>query len=173
MNEKWPEKIDGGLVSTIEKEIEGTPLIAAWPEDENFLKAEQVAKVAKPLIAAFHTELVNARIAYLFREKMNRRGGTIWGTAEKVSGKWELLAAHDFVITINWESWRALGYPARAALLDHELEHCGINDKGAYCMVPHDLEEFNSIVGRWGGWRASVVNFGQVLAPQLDLALSS
>ena len=38
MNEKWPEKIDGGLVTSIEKEIEGTPLIAAWPEDERFLK---------------------------------------------------------------------------------------------------------------------------------------
>ena len=171
MSDSWPEKIDGGLVTTIDREMEAVPVLAAWPEDERFIKADQVERVAKLLIAAFHKEITNARIAYLFREKMARRGGSVWGTAEKVAGKWRMLAEYDFVVTMNWDVWRGLGYPARAALLDHELEHCGMDDHGSFQLLPHDLEEFNSIVARWGPWRASVVNFGHVLAPQLDLAL--
>lgn len=169
----WPDKMEVPLTQEIEKAMEGTACFIAWPEGEAFCVAHQPREVARKVIEAYHPHLLNANIAYLFRENMKRRGGSIWGTAERVGSKWYLLSQVDFVITLNWKMWHELTYPQRAALLDHELEHCGHNDESnSWEMQPHDLEEFNTIVARWGPWRASVANFGHVLAPQLDLALT-
>jgi hypothetical protein len=43
--------------------------------------------------------------------------------------------------------------------VDHELTHCDVDEEGKLSLRPHDLEEFNVIVRRYGLWRAEVQLF--------------
>lgn len=168
----YPAKISADLRNLLDTKFSEVPMLMAWPEDEFVLPCEQASVAAELLIQYFHKELVNARIAYVMRKSLSARGGTTWATAQRPGGLWRMLANFDFVVSINWTVWKELTYPQRAALLDHELEHCQRDDGGGWCLIPHDLEEFNIIVNRWGAWRASIENF-QKASMQLDLEFAT
>ena len=56
--------------------------------------------------------------------------------------------------------WNDLTDKQKAAILDHELEHCFVEETETgdviYKLLPHDLEEFNSIVTRHGLYAADI-----------------
>ena len=90
--------------------------------------------------------------------------------AGKASSKITYLTGHDFTLEFNWTYWTKLSPPQRIALVDHELSHCGVNDKGNWVVMPHDVEEFASIVERWGLWTGDLVQFNAAIkAIQTDL----
>jgi hypothetical protein len=62
------------------------------------------------------------------------------------------------VLVFNWQAWAQLTPPQRIALVDHELAHCEQTDAG-WTMAGHDVEEFRSIVGRWGLWTPDLREF--------------
>jgi hypothetical protein len=147
-----------------------------------YRESEEIAKIARDLIYDYHTDLAVARIRYLFRsETATSKGKEIWGKARKVSGLNAWLAGEEstyegteplpfFVIEISEPVWRKLDDKGKRALVDHELMHCDIDlDSGKYNIVPHDLEEFNSIVRRHGLWRADVEFFVKAANEKLPL----
>lgn len=151
------------------------PLQGMWDETHTYENAHQPKAIAAVLIEAIHTHLRSASIGYLFREKMKTKSRAVWGKASKAGPKIEFLADHDFIVEFSWEDWRLLSPMQRVALVDHELEHCGLesNAKGErdWCMVPHDIEEFGSIVRRWGLWRQELVPFAHAVVHAHQLGL--
>lgn len=149
-----------------------TPVPEIWPEAEKFLPANCPEAVAKVLIQSpLHNRLVNASVAYVFREEITQSGRVKGGVASKASGKLAYFTGHDFVIEFNHTVWLHLTPEQRIALVDHELAHCERDEEtGAWTMRDHDVEEFSDIVGRWGLWTPDLRGFGAAIKhAQLDL----
>ena len=178
MRYDWPQDLQLSGPDRAELESIGNayPLLAEWPEGEKFMQCEQAERMADVLITQFHPELRNVAVKYLFQENMGSALRTVWGKAAKTPARWLYLTSIDFVITFNWTVWKELTIPQRAALVDHELEHCFVEEtaEGTKLVLhPHDLEEFNTTVRRWGLWRSNVANFIDAARPQMELALGA
>lgn len=143
--------------------------------------APEVRAIAKDIIASHHRHLLNATIRYVFRDEAAKKGSkVILGTARKIGGLNAFLAsshldmneAEDFfVIEIAADEWQHLDHKQRAALVDHELMHCDVDEDGKLKMVPHDLEEFTSIVRRHGLWKEDVRDFAHEVQRALPLEM--
>jgi len=136
--------------------------------------AESVEEIAKDLIPKYHTHLVNAKIAYLFKNKEIKRGGKIViATAEKCGPKVKALAEYDFIITVAYPTYQELTDKQKTAVVDHELEHCFVDedDSGEVKLkiITHDFEEFNSIIRRHGLWKPDLVTMSKAVTDQDDL----
>ena len=132
---------------------------------------KEVLEMARDLITSYHEELAGVEIAFLMRTPTLRSAGRlVWGKASKANAKQRALSGKDieFVIELSAEVWGELEYGQRRALLDHELSHCTCeaDDDGEihYKLRPHDLEEFNSIVARYGAWHDGITVFSEQLA---------
>lgn len=137
---------------------------SAWPEGEDFAKAASPAAIGRILIRTFHPGLDGRPIGWLWKENLTVRGAIALATASKTSGKLKYFAGKDFLVVVNHTTWRDLDLAARIALLDHELCHCALDpETDAPLIVPHDIEEFDRIVKRWGLWDRRLERFGQVI----------
>jgi len=147
------------------------PELAAWPEGESYVKACGPHSIAKVLTSALHEDIRGALIAVLYRENMGSADRVKLGLATKAGAKLRFFAPVDFVIEINWTAWKTLSPEQKIALVDHELSHCGFDvDKEAFTLVHHDVEEFGSIVRRWGLWKPDLAKFQLAMAArQIDL----
>lgn len=150
------------------------------PKEKPELKdAPEVQELAARLIDNIHTHLAEARIKYLFRTgKWELKGRTRYGTAEKVSAKWNHLTGYDFVVTINRDIWFNNSKEIREAILDHELTHCarGEDDKQGnpkWYIMPHTVEDFVNIIQRHGMWTTSLQNMAKAGAEYEQLSLLS
>lgn len=147
----------------------------AWKPDDDFIKAEQPEAIGKVLVQAIHNHLLNAKILYLFRKEIKGRGRIVLAKASKAAGKLNFLQEWDLCIDVNWTAWAHLYPGQRVALIDHELCHFDRDTdkqgRSVYGLVPHDVEEFTSIVRRWGTWEHGLVVMASALdsAPQLQL----
>lgn len=139
---------------------------------QEYSQAPEVKDVADDLIDLYHSHLATVRIDYVFvSETLREKGKDVWGRAKKVSGlnAWLADPGRDnaasvpddfFVIEIAKAIWLQLDDKSRKALVDHELHHLDVDlDTGKLSLHPHDLEEFNGIVRRYGLWRADVEMF--------------
>ena len=125
--------------------------------DVDYEKADEVKEIAKKIIFQYHPHLEGAKITYLFRDKAIKTGGkTILGKATKCTPANRLLHEQDFFITIAKDVWEVLTKEQKEALVDHELSHCGTNKFGNWSLLPHDCEEFISIIERHGDHAVSV-----------------
>lgn len=156
--------------------------------------ADEVAKVARPLIKNFHPHLNGMTIVYLFMNKRDKKTGAsvmpkskgkaLLGQAKLVSGLNAFLVSGAtrtdgdeiepfFVLLITKTAWERMKAKQREALVDHELAHMGIDDEsGRPVILPHDLEEFNAIVRRHGLWSEDVQEFFKA-AKQMPLPLEA
>jgi len=136
---------------------------------QEYAPAPEVEAVAQELINNEHSHLGPVRIEYVFVSECPKVAGKIqWGRAKKVSGLNAYLAARTqqpgtpddfFVIEIVKPVWEQLDEKSRTALVDHELTHCWVDDEDGLSIKAHDLEEFNSIVRKYGLWRADIEMF--------------
>ena len=168
----WPEnlKLDPGARTALEKVPHQYPVLANWVEDQKFHDAEDVAAIAEILIHEFHDELKSATIAYLFKEKSTSRGRSPAAKATKMGARdVHLSSGYVFVIVVLWDRWKKMDLVTRVALVDHELEHFGIDDNGNFTMIEHDIQEFNTTVQRWGAWEPSVSLFLQAAKSQVEM----
>lgn len=140
-----------------------------------YTPAPDVKKIAEELIPKYHHHLENIRIEYVMADKAPKHGGKeVWGYVRKISSLPAYLAAEPsdqkdgqtesfFVMVISEPVWVNLMPDKRIALVDHELCHCGVevDDEGnsKLILIPHDLEDFTSIVRRYGLWREDVRDF--------------
>jgi hypothetical protein len=126
--------------------------MAEWKKADS-----EVIEMANVIIKAHHKHLEKARIGFSFRsEAIRSRGRATIGKAQKVPDRMRLYVEYDFLIWLAQDYWDKGDYKFRKALIDHELCHCGYDDNGNPCMVPHDIEEFYDIVSRHGEWSADV-----------------
>ena len=137
-------------------------------EPTSFDRAETIEELAKELIAEFHSHLVNANIAYLWKnKKITKSGRTVIATAEKCSPKVKALCDYDFIIVVSAPAYNDLTDKQRRAVIDHELEHCLVDDNDAgekvTKIVAHDVEEFGSIILRHGLYKEDLVRMGRIV----------
>lgn len=122
--------------------------------------APAVEQLVKKLVERHHTHLGSAKIKCLFRDgRWSSSRRTTWAKTYKVGDRDRHLHGYDFVIVVNAEVWRTLDERAREALIDHELAHCGVTENGAWCIWPHDLEDFAAVVSRHGAWSEDVKRY--------------
>jgi hypothetical protein len=140
-----------------------------------FSPAPDVQKIAQELIPEHHPHLIDVRIEYVFIGKIPNKGNKqVWGTMRKIGALPAYLAAPSeeqadgatsdfFCMTITQPIWEQLSHEDKVALVDHELCHAGVeeDEDGVKKLktIPHDLEEFNSIVERHGLWRKDIELF--------------
>jgi predicted metallopeptidase len=133
--------------------------------------APEVEEVARKLIEEHHQDLVGVRVDFLFRSPPAASSGRlVLGKARKISGLSAFLAGHDgpfLVMEIAEEPWQDLSERKRAALVDHELCHMGVDENGAPAILGHDVEEFVVVVERHGIWTRALETLQ--LASQLAL----
>ena len=143
---------------------------------KDFTVADDVKEVGDRLIHNDFTHLLGIRVEYVFSEKQMTKGGMeIWGKAQKVGSLNAFLAGGPaakedgeteafFAIVISRPVWDRLLDQPREALVFHELCHLGVmrDEEGSVksiSIIPHDLEEFEKVVHRYGLWRESVRTF--------------
>ena len=94
------------------------------------------------------------RIAYLSSDeekKKNKR--IIHAECTKVDEKYSWCCRYDFFITVYEPNIEYFTDQQIDILMEHELRHVGIDYSGKepkYYIVPHDIEEFWSIIDKYG-----------------------
>lgn len=78
-----------------------------------------------------------------------------------------LISGADFVIIIDYFFWRE-NPEKQEALLFHELCHLQSDDTGKLSTVSHDVEEFYSVIAKYGDWMKEIKQFTES-AKQFDL----
>jgi len=127
-------------------------------KENPYLIAPEVEKIAKPLL---NTLTKQANISYIFADKKTRYAGKI----QKVSKEVKLITDLDYIMFINLDFWEEINNFKREALVFHELEHIewkeNIKDPnfGSWVLRRHDLEEFNSVVAKYGKWSPNIEVF--------------
>ena len=131
---------------------------------ENRVPSERYADMAHELIESepllAHLRGRNAAVAFLSSDYAKQsKGRPICGECEKVPAKWRWAVPCDFTITVYEPNCAGMDDEQLRILLLHELMHVGIaidkDGNEAYSIVPHDLEDFRAIVGRYGpDWAA-------------------
>lgn len=112
---------------------------------------ESIEKMANEMLAKYHPEIVNCKIAYLWCSKDMKSGGKIaLAQVQKVGPRVKALLEYDFIITISSPIWKTLSDEARYGILDHELYHIFVDEDSAgepkYQLLKHDVEEFTNVV---------------------------
>jgi hypothetical protein len=143
--------------------------------DDKFSDAEIVESLARGLISRFHSELINARIRYLFVPKAFKvKGRTVAAKVSKVSGKWEYLTDADYLIEVSRPDWNDADIDKRTAILDHVLEHCSVDEneetgETKFVLRSPEVQEFSTIIRRHGAWTEELADFCSV-AQTIDLS---
>ena len=151
---------------------------------------DEAAKIGRELIKQFHSRLEGYQIAYLDQVKpvkLDKYGAIVkkkpkihragkkekWAKASLVTAKYaELLDKnYSFIIEIDQAIWDVLTDAQLAALIDHELCHCGADGDGPY-MRSHDVEEFTEIIERHGLWKGDVKKFFDDLAKSIGVEIN-
>ena len=108
---------------------------------------------------------IHAKIAYVASYKKAK-----WlGKCQVVPAIFKLLTDYDYIIYVNVEGYEELSYKQKEALIFHELEHIAwkqnIKDPevGKWTTRRHDMEEFNSVVQKYGRWLGDVEEFSSSL----------
>ena len=72
----------------------------------------------------------------------------------KVTGPYKAYLPFDFVVTFYWPNMSYMTDNQKKVLMLHELKHVGLGPKGLR-LEPHDIEEFETIITRYGlRWNA-------------------
>lgn len=126
--------------------------------------SERYAAIGAELIETVdslaHIKHGHATIVYLSSNAEKSSGGRpVLGQCERVPDRWRWAVPADFAITVFEPNVAGMTDRQLRILLYHELLHVGIaqNKDGdeVYRCVPHDLEDFRSIVEAFGAdWSA-------------------
>ncbi len=148
-------------------------------------QAPAVESLGRELVEAHHQHLQGKPLVFAFAPKsLKVRGRPAAGRAEIISGKAAAFAAglpeqagpqdaeeRFFLITIAYPVWVNLSDARKRALVDHELCHCGLTEKGGLTIWPHDVEEFRAIIDRHGLWEPGVEKFAESVSAAAQMSL--
>ena len=134
-----------------------------------------------------------ARIDWLLKRDEKTRGGRqVLGTAHmpKVQGdlnpcfRWMLASLFrrdsDFLIILDKSYWLDSSARLREILVFHELSHCihkrdkfgdlvyDMDERPVWALKGHDVEEFTSVVSRYGAWNDEIKQFCAAVAAHTE-----
>lgn len=126
-------------------------------EEHRSINAEY-AEIAKDLIEKesllvdiLHSDVT---IIYLSSDKEKKsKGKLVLGECEKINPKYKWAIPCDFTITLYEPNIVNLSKDQLQILIFHELLHVGIEEKNGdihYSVRPHDIEDFRTIIDRFG-----------------------
>ena len=131
----------------------------------------EVLEIAQELIHEYHPSLIEARVAFVFRDKASKSGNKmILGKASKISDKLKVHLDYDFLIWLAEEEYSEMLPEQRRALIDHALSHCSFVDQIPE-MRHHDIEEFKGIIERYGFWNISLLEIKPALTNALQMKM--
>lgn len=119
--------------------------------------SEKYERIANKLI--FENEelnfLASVKILYVSSDKERKSNGkVVFGSCEKVPNKYRFLIPYDFIIRVYAPNISYFDDKQIEILLHHELLHIHIEegkDGEMKCSCnPHDIEDFKSIIGKYG-----------------------
>ena len=98
-----------------------------------------------------HTDV---RIGFLRSFKPKKASGKeVLGECILANRLYEPFCPYDFLIVIYEENVAGLSDEQMYTLMHHELLHVGVQEKNGemkYRVVPHDIEDFEEILSRYG-----------------------
>ena len=104
------------------------------------------------------------RIGYVSSdyEKKLAGGRLVFAECRKVSDLYQAFIPYDFLIVVYYPNAALLDEEQMQILMYHELLHIGIEASGKLYVVPHDIEDFYTVINQYGmGWaRAGVMGGG-------------
>ncbi len=112
---------------------------------------EMVHELIKSLPELSYIKDSEVNIIVLSSEhKKTKSGGVlVFGQCEKIADKYKWGIPCDFTITVFEPNIEGFTNEQLKILLFHELLHVGI-DGDKYFVKPHDLEDFKTIIERYG-----------------------
>lgn len=118
-------------------------------------QSERLSNMAAKVIAdndgLKHLSDPNCRIAYQTSNQAKKSNGKIiYADTERVKPKYKVFMPYDFVITFYWPNCENMTEEKLEKLMYHELKHVGFNGDCSFTIIPHDVEDFRDVVGRWG-----------------------
>ena len=133
----------------------GAPSEGEFPEDDDFLVADDLAKLAAKLEVAEPMrfgQLGNMTISYLWKKKGgSTRGKLRMGYTTKTSGALRHFSAVDAVIWLAADHLAGRNAREIEAWLYHEMLHLGWDEEGErVALMGHDFEGFAAEVERYG-----------------------
>ena len=121
--------------------------------------SEEYTQIAKELIdnEAELEYIKNSNVQIIFLSSQHKKVSghkTIFGQCEKIADKYKWGIPCDFTITIFEPNIEKFTEEQVKILLFHELLHIGItataDGEESYSIVPHDLEDFKTIIDKYG-----------------------
>lgn len=122
---------------------------------EQCTEYEQIALQVIDVVDELHfIKELEIKVGYVksYEEKVDK-GRIIYADCRKVNDIYQCFIPYDFIITVYEPNVMLLNDNQIKALLWHELKHIGISERTlapTYRIVPHEIEEFYSIVDRLG-----------------------
>jgi predicted metallopeptidase len=122
-------------------------------------KSEYFEKMAEALIDTTpelaYIKNSQVKIVYLVSSQAKKAGAkVVHGECEKIPAKYRWAIPADFSITLFAPNNEHMSERQLEILLFHELLHIGIEpaDDGGenYNVIPHDLEDFKTIIDKYG-----------------------
>jgi hypothetical protein len=147
--------------------------------------APDIAILAQVLMRADYPELLEASILYLATSAMPPCHPYKLDPLRRYLGSLHLEGAPrasvdegpDLILLVNAEEWAYLREDQRRAYLAHRLLHIDRRAKEDGSVVwglkPHDTEAFDLEVQQYGLHSDALQRLGQIIQPELDLALPS
>lgn len=124
---------------------------------------EHTLKLVRIIRKKYYANFKNARIRTIMRNGKWHCYGTIRAVSEEQR---KTGVEADYILNLSAEAWRVFTPKQKKALIDHELAHMvvKVTKRGiVYRCRKHDLEEFSSIVERYGDWLPSIAAFHRAL----------
>ena len=119
-----------------------------------FEKSKDLEMIAKTVIEEHndlkHLDNPSLRIVYMYCDKdKTSNGRKVYADTTKLNDKTKAVAGCDFIITFYKQVCATLDNEKMKILMYHELRHVGFKD-GKFSIIPHDVEDFQSIVETHG-----------------------
>lgn len=121
--------------------------------------SEEYTQIAKELIdtEAELEYIKNSNVQIIYLASQHKKVGNhkkILGQCEKIAEKYKWGIPCDFTITVFEPNIEGFTDEQVRMLLFHELLHVGIettaDGEESYSIVPHDLEDFKTIIKKYG-----------------------
>lgn len=120
----------------------------------NFIKSERFQKMGDKIMVRLFPDMVRNGVTVLFLESDKRKTGkgrVTFGECVKVGEMYRGLVPYDFLIVVyaaNCEEYK-FDEERYEILIEHELRHVGYKQEKRF-IVPHDTQEFESIIDKYG-----------------------
>ncbi len=122
---------------------------------ENVIVAPEYEERAERVISG-HTDLAwieneGVRIAFLASDKEKKsHGRPVCGQCVRVPNLFKALIPYDFLIVVYEVNTEGFTDAEMDVLLYHELLHIGMSNTGEYKLTPHDVNDFGTILRKYG-----------------------